>query len=82
MWGEESEKDNVIDLTGTERDRIRGEMRDGDGGGCEGKAGEMLPVPVILLSSRWRREGLLPLLCHTTRQPESRLKWRGVDVKF
>lgn len=59
-----------------------------DGCGVEGgkrsekaKAEETLPVPVILLSSGWRREGL-PLLCHTTRQPESRLKWRGVDVKF
>lgn len=47
----------------------------------QGGQEEMLPVPVIPLSLGGEQEGL-PLLCRTTRQPERRLKWKGVDVKF
>lgn len=54
--GRGSEKDNVIDLTGSKKDGIWGtderwwrEWR--------GKVKEVLPVPVILLLSGWRGKG-------------------------
>lgn len=75
-WGEGSEKDNVIDLTGTEWDWIRG--RD-ERWGCVwgergGKAEETLPVPVILLSLGGEEMGFH---CYATPHGSQRAGWSG-----
>ena len=90
--GRGSEKDNVIDLTGTERDWMQGRDERRETGEVEGEGqseearngGKKKCCQYLLFCPLWVEKRRRVLHCYATPhgKPESRLKWKGVDVKF